>query len=220
MKKLNKNGFTLVELMIAVTVFSVLLLLSAASLTQISRLYYKGVIVTKTHNVNRNIIEDISQAFQFSSGNVATGSSGSNGLKSICVGNVRYTYVLNKQINSTNKHGLWRDKVASSGSCTPLNFYDNDELKNSILSADGVELLEPGIRLKAISITSNDDLPGSDDIPEIKNVNVAVIYGDDDLINFNDSAKTQPLDCKGDVTGSQWCAFSRLYTQVFSRVKS
>jgi prepilin-type N-terminal cleavage/methylation domain-containing protein len=106
MKKLNKNGFTLVELMIAVTVFSVLLLLSAASLTQISRLYYKGVIVTKTHNVNRNIIEDISQAFQFSSGNVANGGPSSNGLKSICVGNVRYTYVLNKQINSTNKHGL------------------------------------------------------------------------------------------------------------------
>lgn len=210
----DTNGFTLVELMIAVTVFSVLLLLSAASLTQISRLYYKGVIVTKTHNVNRNIIDDISQAFQFSSGNLGTGGPTGNGIRSICVGNIRYSYVINKQINSVNKHSLWRDKVASSGSCTPLNFYDDAELENSISSGEGVELLEPGIRLKAISITGNDD------IPEIKNVSVEVIYGEDDLIDFNDSAKTQPLDCKGDVTGSQWCSFSRLFTQVFSRVKS
>jgi hypothetical protein len=199
--------------MIAVTVFSVLLLLSAASLTQISRLYYKGVIVTKTHNVNRNIIDDISQAFQFSSGNVGYGGPSSNGLRSICIGNIRYTYIFNKQISSTNKHGLWRDKVASSGSCPPLNFYDNSELENSIASGEGVELLESGMRLKALSVT-----PAT--ISEINNVNVAVIYGDDDLINFNDSAKTQPLDCKGDVTGSQWCSFSRLFTQVFSRVKS
>ncbi|HMS23372.1 MAG TPA: prepilin-type N-terminal cleavage/methylation domain-containing protein [Candidatus Saccharibacteria bacterium] len=209
----DKNGFTLVELMIAVTVFSVLLILSAASLTQISRLYYKAVIVTKTQNVNRNIMDNIAQAFQFSSGNVATGGPSSNGLKSICVGNIRYTYVLNKQINSVNKHGLWRDKIASSGSCTPLNFYDDSELENSISSAEGVELLEPGIRLKAISVT-----PSA--VTEIKNVDVAVIYGDDDLIDFSDSANTQPVGCKGGVTGSQWCALSRLYTQVFSRVKS
>lgn len=211
----DKNGFTLVELMIAITVFSVLLLLSAASLTQISRLYYKGVIVTKTQNVSRNIMDDISQAFQFSSGNMTNiGVPDSNGLRRICIGNVRYTYALNKQINETNKHALWRDKVASSGSCDALNIFDNSEIENSATSADGTELLESGMRLKSISIGNNGG------IPEIKNINVAVIYGDDDLINFSDSAMTQPVGCKGDVTGSQWCAFSRLFTQVFSRVKS
>ncbi len=211
----DKNGFTLVELMIAVTVFSVLLILSAASLTQISRLYYKAVIATKTQNVSRTIMNDIAQAFQFSSGNMTNvGVPDGNGLRRICIGNVRYTYALNKQINSSNKHALWRDKVASSGSCDALNIYDNSEIANSAASAGGTELLESGMRLKSISIGGNNL------IPEIKNINIAVIYGDDDLINFSDSAKTQPVDCKGGVTGSQWCAFSRLYTQVFSRVKS
>lgn len=213
----DKNGFTLVELMIAVTVFSVLLILSAASLTQISRLYYKAVIVTKTQNVNRNIMNDIAQAFQFSSGAgnmMNIGVPDGNGLRLICIGNIRYTYALNKQINSTNKHALWRDKVASCAAATPLNIFNDSERELSASSAGGIELLEPGMRLKSISVGANNKFP------EIMNINIAVIYGDDDLINFSDSAKTLPVGCKGDVTGSQWCAFSRLYTQVFSRVKS
>lgn len=210
----NTSGFTLVELMIAVTVFSVLLLLSSASITQISRLYYKGIIVSKTQNVSRNIMDDISQAFQFSSGSMINISTpDSKGLRRICIGNVRYTYALNKQINSTNKHALWRDRLASGGSCGALNIFDDSVIENSATSSEGTELLESGMRLKTLSISSNGG------ITDIKNIDVAVIYGEDDLINFQDNAKTLPLGCKGDITGSQWCAFSGLYTQVFSRVK-
>ncbi len=209
MKTTNNKGFTLVELMIAITVFSVLLLLAGASMTQISRLYYKGVIVSKTQNVSRSIIDDISRTVQFSSVSAVAGDNLAPTYKSACIGNTRYTYVINKQIKTENDHALWKDKVSSSGACPPLDLSDNTVLESS----NGTELLEPGMRLKEFSISTTS---GTD----IVDITVSVIYGDDDLVKFNDSAKTQPISCKGDVTGSQWCALSSLSTQVFSRAKS
>lgn len=213
MKIIDKNGFTLVELMIAIVVFTVLLLLSSASITQISRLYYKGIILSKTQSVARNVSDNISQSIQFSSGDISTNKD-SSGRESICIGNTRYTYILNKQIKTGNDHALWRDKIGGVGACPPLNISDTTALKNSI---EGVELLEPGMRLKSLSI---DSLSIGAIGNKIVNIDLAVIYGDDDLINFQDIAKTKPMSCKGYITGSQWCATSSLYTQVFSRVKS
>lgn len=207
---INTRGFTLIELMIAITIFSVLLLTAGTTVTQISRLYYKGVIISRTQNASRSIIDDISQTFQFSNGQVVTANDGGQ-VNSICIGQVRFTYILNKQVSATSPHALWRDKIDSAGSCG-ANMPDLSS-QNPGGGADGKELLETGMRLKTFSVSQ----PGADPLDDVYDINVAIIYGDDDLIEF--SSPSTPENCKGGVTGSQWCALSALNTQIYSRVR-
>lgn len=204
----SSRGFTIIELMIAIVIFSVLLLAAAATLTQISRLYYKGVVATKTQNITRSLVDDISQTLQFSSGVVSAASSGQT--QSICIGQTRYTFIINKQVKRGDPgtlHALWQDKISGAGSCGDSQPNLADENPGG---DQGKELLETGMRLKSLSVTDT----GRN---EIYNINVAVMYGDDDLINFTNP--TTPKDCKGDITGSQWCALSELTTQIYSRVR-
>ncbi len=206
--KQSSRGFTIIELMIAIVIFSVLLLAAAATLTQISRLYYKGVVTTKTQNISRSLVDDISQTLQFSSGVVSAASSGQT--QSICIGQTRYTFIINKQVKQGDPgtlHALWQDKISGAGSCGDSQPNLADENPGG---DQGKELLETGMRLKSLSVTDT----GRN---EIYNINVAVMYGDDDLINFTNP--TTPKDCKGDITGSQWCALSELTTQIYSRVR-
>lgn len=202
------SGFTIVELMIATTVLTTLLLLAGATFTQISRLYYKGIITTKTQNASRSVIDDISRNIQFSNGQTTAGSG--NGAEVLCIGQTRYTYVKNRQIKAgttSQEHALWQDKLTSPGSCLvgiPNLFTANPG------GISGKELLENGMRLKSFSVTENSN---------IFYITIGVIYGDDDLLIFSPPPNSQPETCKGDPSGSQWCAVSELNTQIFSRVR-
>src|SRR3990172_9120101 len=70
------GGFTIVELMIATTIFSVILLIVTFGMLQIGRTYYKGITLTKTQNAARSIIDTISQDIQFSGEGVTDSVSG------------------------------------------------------------------------------------------------------------------------------------------------
>ena len=61
---LDQSGFTLLELMIATTIFSVILLLCTVGLIQIGKTYYKGSAIVRTQNVARDITDNITQAIQ------------------------------------------------------------------------------------------------------------------------------------------------------------
>lgn len=62
----NSEGFTLVELMIATSIFSVILLLLTFGLLGIGQNYYKGRNSVRTQDTARRIMDEISQAIQFS----------------------------------------------------------------------------------------------------------------------------------------------------------
>lgn len=221
----SQSGFTIIELMIATTVFSVALLLSSVIIIQISRMYIKGVIASKTQTTARNVIDDISRSIQFSGSSInLVPSDPSQGNPSYfsCLGNTRYTILPNTQVDDSvpegtlptvpNKHkarhALWKDTVPNGSDCKNSalpNLLNANPSATSLLI--GVELLEKGMRIGDISITPN---------AGTYFVKVTVVYGDDDLLvdPSNPSA-----GCKGGFTGSQWCAVSSLSTQVFKRVQ-
>src|ERR1700677_3100882 len=90
----NESGFTIIELLIATLVFSTILLIATYGVIQIGRTYTKGYIGSLTQNTTRSIVDQISQAIQLSGPNtVQTGSSGN--YMSVCIGSIRYTYILN-----------------------------------------------------------------------------------------------------------------------------
>src|ERR1700685_4674914 len=89
-KQPGQKGFTIVELLLATSVFSLILLVALGSFLQIGRLFYKGVSLTSVQNVATQALNDMADNIQTASSVSALASSG--GYNYFCIGNTRYTY--------------------------------------------------------------------------------------------------------------------------------
>lgn len=127
---LSSDGFTIVELMVATTVFSIILLLCTYGVLQVSRSYYKGVTLVRTQNTTRAIMDEVSNTFRFGGASDFQEDPGTK----YCLGKKRFTYQLNKMRNDTS--GVI---FQSSGS--------------GCETADGEERIEPRMRLQEFSIS-------------------------------------------------------------------
>lgn len=227
----NQEGFTIIELMIATVVFSVILLTVSVSLIQIGRMYYKGVNSALTQNTARTIIDDISRPIQFAGQDVIiVNPTAINGINTgaFCIGGKRYTYGLNAQVTDdpsidgtyntagTHKarHAFWQDTITTPAACVAVDLTQATpqppSVDPTVQGTNGQELLGQNMRLKDFTLTKQG---------HIWNINLKVLYGDDDLISFSDAAHTQPDKCIGLPSGDQWCALSELSTQVVSRIQ-
>jgi len=230
----NKQGFTIVELMIATMVFSVILLLITFGMLQVGRTYYKGITSTKTQNAARSIMDRISQAIQFSGGEVKeTPPVGAPGtVYAFCINDQQYSFLIDKQLTDgspnpdQSKHVLVVDTPA--GGCnttTPPDLNNPADLKDAMVFPDAVdpeELMGANMRLAKLSVTPDPTDPGITDPSlgiSLWRITVKVVYGDNDLL-INDS--TDPdyhQKCAASSAGTQFCAFSELSTVVKKRVK-
>lgn len=206
----NEKGFTILELMIATTIFTFILLLCTFGLIQIGKIYYKGITASRTQSVARSISDDVSQAIQYSGMDVEPTSpslSINGGGEDVDVGNRKYNYVLGR---------LLVDGATSTGQA-------NSVLRATTIGADGQavagqtprELLNSRMWLSRFDVSLTNG---------IYRVSVQVVSGDQDLVeDKNGKAYTDPnfdrdsLRCKAD-TGSQFCAVSGLYTDVVKRL--
>lgn len=204
----DEAGFTMVELLIATAVFSLVLLICSMAIVQVGRMYYKGVITNRTQDTSRQVIEDIASAIQFGSEteatqfyeSVAPADIGGNMVGVICVGGSRYTYVTNRPLGQV-AHVLWKDP--RPGTCTPAN------VASASLSG-GQELLGTNMRLPTgIAVSQLADSTGR------WAVTLRVAYGETvDL--FEGGNPAQP--CRGTNAGGQFCAVSDLSTSVIRRL--
>jgi prepilin-type N-terminal cleavage/methylation domain-containing protein len=225
MKHHAEAGFTIIELMIATMVFSVILIGATTSTVQIGRLYYKGIIMSRTQETARNIMDTISRPIQFTGSNVRLAqpspvNTGGIPTNALCVGDQRYTYAINAQVDSnapigsyTNhiaRHGLWQDTLKTVDSpCTILTMTQAQPSDgNTKTGFVGKELLGQNMRLSKFDVSQNGNLWGLDTI---------VIYGDDDLLLPDGN---NPVNCKSAAESAQWCAVSSLKTQVYKRINS
>lgn len=196
----NKSGFTIIELLIATLVFSTILLIATYGVIQIGRTYTKGYIGSLTQNTTRSIVDQISQAIQLSGPNsVSTGSSGN--FLSVCIGPVRYTYILNKELGTPgNSHVMVRDQPATDPGCVPnVNF-----------ASSGAELLSTNERLVNFQVlpvgtcTTNTGCSWQ--------INLSVLYGSDDV-----TIGTPPDNCSTIETGGDFCGLATTSTTVEQR---
>lgn len=209
-KALNKNGFTIIELMIATTVFSIVLLVAGSGVIAIGKMYYKSITSSRVQETARSAMEDVTRSLQFSGGNVSTDMSHST-YKVRCFGDDRYTYSLNQPVGS-GAVGLKLDKTPASGCSVEA-------------VPDGRELLGNNMRLLQFDVS-----PGQDNVFSIK---IKVAQGDNDLLTiYNQDGQPEgwspPVNssnegtiagalCRGGV-GSAFCSVSGLETVVNSRV--
>ncbi|HUC89836.1 MAG TPA: prepilin-type N-terminal cleavage/methylation domain-containing protein [Patescibacteria group bacterium] len=212
----SQNGFTIVELMVALAVFSVILLVMTVAIMQVSKLYYKGITEANTQSTARSVIDTVSQAIQFSGGTVLdTPTSPTSGNSyDFCVNNQEFSYRPGYQLTDgtagvhQTKHALVLRTVAACSGPT-----------GQVMSGGSVvgrELLAPNMRLSNIVVKNLGN--------NLYKVQVRIAYGDSDLLYSPSNPTSTNGDlatdatCKGQA-GRQFCAVSEISTIVISRVK-
>lgn len=212
-----QKGFTIVELLIATMVFSVVLLVLTAGIIQIGRVYYKGITESQTQAATRAIVNAVKQDLQFSSGAVVPGIS-SGGMKANCIGNRVYQYT--NALYTGTSTGIVSGTL-SAGSCAP-----GMSLPASLTRPQ--ELLGNRMRVINFSVTTVS--------ADFYTVVVRVASGENDLLcspsrsdcstptdTFSGyAASGVPTDttCKNIRTGSQYCSVSEISTLVERRVSN
>jgi prepilin-type N-terminal cleavage/methylation domain-containing protein len=222
-----QSGFTILELMIASSVFAVMLLVVAAGVVSFTNTYFKGITNSDTQSVARTIMADLSQAVEFSSAD--TISTGANfGVKWVCVENTLIAYVVGQQVtdnapigsNDQSYQGLL---VGTPDTCqqsnpVPATWANALSLpgQSDLSSYPGSpkELLNQHMRLGALDVTKTGSLYA---------IHVVVIYGDNDLLSSSNpvpslnSTGWASESCAGQA-GSQFCGISNLTTTVDQRL--
>jgi prepilin-type N-terminal cleavage/methylation domain-containing protein len=217
--KVTQRGFTIIELMIATLVFSVILLLVTAGILQIARVYYKGHTESNTQNTARSIIDSISQAIQFTGGTVTeTTASPTPGTDyAFCINSTQVSYRLGWQVENrldAPKHQAWHGVVMRSG-VSGCSGQPAQNLGNQTVT--GRDLVNHHMRLADLQV----DSLGANRY----RVTVRVAYGDDDLLYSpaapaDSAGATRPdAKCKPVQAGTQFCAVSELSTVVVKRVE-
>lgn len=203
-----QSGFTIIELMLAMVVFSIMLIMVTVSITGIGRLYYKGINQAKVQNNVRTISDEISDNLKFgASFNEVTGTTATGGAYQTvyCTGLDRYTFVLNQRVADEIPHVLWRDTI-QPGSCD----VGVPDLGTATPGGEnGTELIASGASLSQLEI-----VPTPGDGSTLHQIRLIVAYGESDL--FVDP--NNRVQCRGTESGGdQFCAIARLTTKVVER---
>lgn len=199
----NTKGFTITELMIATSVFSIILLVGAAAFIQLGRSYYKGVTITQTQGVAKQIMNSLSGNIRLST-SVSGLNSASSGRSYYCIGGHRYSFILFKQVDSSNhdnssKFGLLADEPNGDGCGNPF-----DAPTTPLVNP--AELLGNNMRLLAFSVTPIGSSSSA------YSVSVTVAFGADSVLSDPNSPNAQ---CQGGGNQTQFCSITRLSTVVY-----
>ena len=178
------------------------------AVTEIGKMYYKGVTEAQTQEVTRAVSDEISQSVQLGAGTVTpTPSIATTAPMYICVGNTRYSYVLDKRISST-QHALWADKVNDCANTAHAAVNINVSNPTDAIGSGGHELLGQNMRLRNLILTQ----PNPATAPTLYNLSIGIIYGEDDVLN---SAHTQ---CINNSASLQFCAVVNTSTSIKKRL--
>jgi type II secretory pathway pseudopilin PulG len=213
----QQAGFTIVELLIATTIFTVVVLLVTVGIITIGRNYYKGITTARTQETLRSIEQDITQLIQVSGNTTIVTGTSASGINTTCIGDTRFTYVLNKPLATsgdalTDNHVLWMDKITSGGGCLPDPTTQESEFKkakpnipNSVVSNFNREVLANNMRVTTFNVI---DVPGSNHM--LYQVEIGLAYGEDDLFVGG--------NCRSINEGGQFCAKASVKTYVKRRL--
>ncbi|MEI7632499.1 MAG: prepilin-type N-terminal cleavage/methylation domain-containing protein [bacterium] len=238
----SAKGFTIVELMVATSVFSAILLISLAGLIQIGRMYQKGVTSSQTQETSRGVMDEITQAIQFNGGNVKSpyvinpvadtlpvgpiiavpaADVSKNAVGYFCIGTTRYTYSIDRKQSPTNsnvvaskeiKHAMWVDEPTICADAAQ----PTDVLPNIVdLTADLPTPKGRDMLSDNMRIVKLNIIQPALTVG-VWQVQLTIAYGDSDLLVLNGAGDS--LLCKGTSVGAQFCSVSELSTIVKRRV--
>ncbi len=215
MKRIKNNnyhhstnaGFTIIELMMATVIFSLVLVVILASFLQIGRMFYKGVSINSTNEAARTVVDSIADDVRLSKGGFIPGGS-----NYFCVGLHRYTFGVggNRKLTSTdvsnpsfiNPKGVIVSTIPGGG-C-------------NVNGTDARQLLGPDMQLNNLTMSCNSNVSCT--------VHIHVIfYGFDDSIFISrgnitltpaQAINSPDAECSGSLLSTQFCATADLQTTI------
>lgn len=205
MIKVNKKGFTLVELLLATAMFSFILLFVTFAIVQVSRAYNKGITVKKTQETARAVMQEMTRA-------ISTATSGSSGTDAVikfsnttprrlCVGDLRFGW--NEGFRPS---GPGRETY-SNGQDFALTRSDSGACNDDFDQSQSIELIDERLTVQDISI--QEVLSGS-------------VYNLCVVITVNNASDVTAGDCNNEprcnvLSGDTYCDVARLQTTVTLR---
>jgi len=230
---ISQAGFTIIELLIATLVFSMVIIVILYGVLDFTHAYYSGVNSSSTQDTARNIMNTIAQSVEFSGSDITTTPTtlpAAGGLVSFCAGGTTYVYNWGVEYDaSTGPSSTNAGLYAIAGGCQTLPF----------AISGGQELLADHMRITYLSVTQS---PAN---ARLYTITLGLAYGGGDLL-CNASDTNHPGGClpgatqnsvsasvvgnssyadgpENDVqclriTGSQFCARAGLSTTVSLRV--
>lgn len=188
MKKLNSRGFTIIELLIATVIFSLILLIITGAIIQFSKIYYKGVATSKTQEVARSIVDEVSRAAQFTSESVKKDTAALDPSGAWCLGDKRFSYKKNAVLSGTDK--ILIADTSTSSACT---------VDLTLSPVTDRELMGDNMKLLTFDVV---------EAGEVITITVTVGYG-------SDAATT---GCPAISLGGQYCAVNSITSTVTRRL--
>ncbi len=237
MKIKSDRGFTIVELMIALSVLSVILVMSTLIMIQITSLYTKGINSSNLQNTTRNIMADLSSQIQFGgSAPFATTCTapapetcyadiyfaGGQPTYAFCINTTRYTYRFDRKKGTDQSripsqqvtpHVLWRDTMATNATCKALNISGagtpKDRFTGLATKTKGYDVIPDQMRLTKFRIKDIGD--------SSYQLDIWTAYGDGDLVKTNNL--TRHSTCSGGA-GTAFCGVSELTDAITRRAEN
>lgn len=220
MKKPTRKGFTIIELMIATVIFSLILLLCLNALVQVSRAYYKGISSSKAQEAARALVDEITQGIQLTADTIMASSAvtpplgpeiavGNDAVGLFCVGLRRYTFAIDRQVSGTPSAPLKQLRNAVVRSDMPTTCTTSTPEYNLANTVSGTDesLIAENMRLSRLDV-----VPVAGSGGNLWQVNVAVVYGDTDLLVVENGRTV----CRSG-TGTEFCALAEITTTVKRR---
>jgi len=196
------RGFTLIELMLAMTFLAAIMLISSGAIVQAFSIYNKGLIVKQINQVGRTLTEDMTRA---ANGAAVTDSTDPN-THVLCLGSTVYAWNTPTQADQKK----YTDHV------TPINFIKTNAASActsssavEIDASESTQLLSDTVR---VLYTEVEKASGADNV-----INITFVFG------TYDSDPASPIRPK--LVGGQWkcdagglgnyCAFGVYKTTLY-----
>lgn len=227
--KEDQTGFTIMELMVAISVLSVLLLMSTLVLIGVGKLYSKGINMANVQDVTRNVLEDVTSAVQFSgqpmtgpTNHTYTGGGSGINVTAVCFGSIRYSYVTGfPSGNVVWPHLLYKDEMIGKSSCSPLDIGENqptcDSNKRCLrsLSHSGSELAGANMHLAFLTVHEYN--------PQLYGIKIGLVFGFKSMFKTNGggglATNSDGNYICNNQTGQEYCATSTLKTLATQRIR-
>jgi len=186
-------GFTIVELLIATLVFSLILLVITYGVLHFTNSYYKGLNTSMTQNAAQSAIDTIVQAVEFSESGTTVSDN-----THFCAGTKMFVYDAGKAFAggtpAAGNRGLYM--MDANSSCTDPGG-----------ATGGTELLGKNMRVADIKVSKSNAADISD--PNIPwQISLRIAYGDSDLL-CSAHLNSSPGGCNaGDASMASSAAFA------------
>ena len=208
-KKLDHNGYTIVELLIATAVFAAVLFIVTYGIIQISKTFTNGFIQTQTQNVAVSLSDQLTRDVEFSSASSIGSDKGP-----ITVSGKSYYYFCTYQDEYFYNPGgsFYKIPISVITNCgSPQASWLTNSQTQSLLS-NNMEILN---NLPAYNDSTQQSIIASGSTTGLYSINLDVLYGGTNNLVQNTN-KTQWV-CKPTVIIGPFCSTYTLTTGAYAQ---